>query len=486
MRLRKKKTNQRDRQGVLLVLLAVILPVLIALCAIAINLAKIQLEKTELQIATDVATRAGGTAWTTTGEIREAIDATIFAASLNDVQNEPVILKSENIVFGNSIRPDQGRFVFEAADPQPDPDDLDLNKTLITSIRVLGFNDAGLYFELGGVDNVAQSASSVTSQVDRDIALVVDRSGSMAYFEDEQFLYNTITELYNDGDNDFGISGRDYINAVNDFQGPTTHREDGDAVPEDLNTVDIERLLRDLNFRRGRRQITDLPGLSLDEREFSQSVLDALEDLARDSTDQALEDKLEDLQEYGETFNDDYSDENGNRRTAAPRQSRWAVLEQAMDAFIDVLDNSTLHERVAVASFAGDADLDLRLTPELNLAVDTVEELLPTGSTAIGNGMLEAIDHLIEERRLNAVPTLLVFSDGANRTGVDPETAAERIKRDYPFVIINTVTFADGDQTQMAEVARIGGGQHFHANDGDALRETFEEIARAFSTVITE
>ena len=483
MRHLSKKTSHRDRNGVVMVLLAVLLPALIVLCAIAINLAKVQLEQTELQIATDVATRAGGTAWTSTGEIQEAIDATIYAASLNEVQNEPVILKSENIIFGNSIRPDQGRFMFQPAVPQPDPDDLDLNKTLITSIQVVGSNDAGLYFEIGNINSIQQAASSVTSQVDRDIALVVDRSGSMVYFEDEQFLYNTITELYDDGKNRLGISGQDYIDAVNDFQGPTTHREDASAVPEDLNTVDIADLMDDLGYPRRRRT---LPSLSLNDRKYSNSVLNALDDWARDTSNLALEAKLEDLRLYGETFNDDYSNRNGNRRTAAPQQSRWSVLEQAMDAFVDVLETSQLHERMSVGSFASDATLDLELTDDLLLAAETVQEMLPTGSTRIGDGMNASIGHLIKERRLNAVPTLLVFSDGENRGGTDPVGAARKIKSDYPFVIINTVTFADGDQSEMKEIAEIGGGEHYHANDGDELAEVFEEIARSFSTVITE
>ena len=319
--------------------------------------------------------------------------------------------------------------------------------------------------------------------MDRDVALVIDRSGSMAYFENEQFLYNTITELYNDGNNDLGISGQDYIDAVNDFQGPTTHAQDSDLVPGDLNTVDIADLLDDLGYR---RRFDDLPSLRLDDRMFSTSVLNALDNRAASATDLTIESMLQDLSRYGDTFNDDYSDRNGNRRTAAPRESRWAVLEQAMDSFIGVLEDSRLHERISVSSFSSSTSLDLRMTDDLGLVVETVQELLPSGSTAIGDGMDSAIDHLISERRLNAVPTMLVFSDGVNSRGEDPEDVARRIKKDYPFVIINTVTFADGDQTVLKEVAKIGGGEHYHAKDGDELREIFEEIARSFSTVITQ
>ena len=301
----------------------------------------------------------------------------------------------------------------------------------------------------------------------------------MAYFEDEQFLYNTFTELYNRGNNPYGISGQDYIDAVNDFQGPTTHAEDRNAVPEDLPTVDIRDLLGDLGYNQRRNR--DLPSLRLDDRQYSQSVIAGLADLATQSIDPNLTSKIEDLKLYSETLNRDY---NGRNRTAAPEQSRWSILEQAMEAFITVLEDSRLRERVSVTQFESRASLDLELTPDLSLAVDLVEEIIPTGGTDIGNGMNEAIDHLVRDRRLNAVPTMLIFTDGVSRGS--PSEVAAKIKRDYPFVVINTVTFASGDQEEMRLVAEIGGGIHYHANDGDELRAIFTDIAKAFSTVITE
>ena len=189
--------RRRNREGVILMLMVVLLPVLIILSAIAINLAQLELVNTELQIATDVATRGGGAAWTETGDINEAVEAALLVASLNDVHNEPYVLARENVVFGSAARPDQGRYVFTAADPQPDPENVRANQVLISSIQVSGSVDTNLFFRVGEVSNVLQAASAVTSQVNRDIVLVADRSGSMAYFEDEQFLYNTFTRIYN-------------------------------------------------------------------------------------------------------------------------------------------------------------------------------------------------------------------------------------------------------------------------------------------------
>ena len=59
-----KRRVHSDRKGAVLVLFVVMLPVLIILSAVAINLAKVELVRTELQIGTDLSTRAGGTVWT--------------------------------------------------------------------------------------------------------------------------------------------------------------------------------------------------------------------------------------------------------------------------------------------------------------------------------------------------------------------------------------------------------------------------------------
>lgn len=470
-----KRRVHSDRKGAVLVLFVVMLPVLIILSAVAINLAKVELVRTELQIGTDLSTRAGGTVWTRTGQIAPAVYFAKVAGSLNEVQNTPLIIADSDIAFGNNLERANGgtgRFVFTERDPAANPD-------IITAIEVDRSVDAGLFFEISEINSITTNASSVTSQVDRDIALVVDRSGSMAYFENEQFLFNTLTSLYNRGNNEFEISAADFIDAVTDFQGPTQFDpENPDVIPQNLPTVNIEDTLDAAGSSR-----TDLPALSLNDRFYPDSVLTAIAAEINSSTDPVYTEGLRDLRIYAETLNRDYNSPN---RTAAPEQSRWAVLEQAVDAFVIVLQNSRLREKVAVASFDRNTTLDQVLTQDLQLATDAIGELIPSGSTAIGLGIQTAATHLLSGRRINAIPTMIVLSDGRNRRGISPLTAARNIKNEFPFVVINTITFADGDQTEMAEVARIGGGIHRHANDGDELREHFEEIARSFSTVITE
>ena len=52
--------NCNQRRGAVIPLFAFLLPVLMIFCAMAINLAYMQLANTEMQIAVDVAVHAGG------------------------------------------------------------------------------------------------------------------------------------------------------------------------------------------------------------------------------------------------------------------------------------------------------------------------------------------------------------------------------------------------------------------------------------------
>ena len=104
-----------------------------------------------------------------------------------------------------------------------------------------------------------------------------------------------------------------------------------------------------------------------------------------------------------------------------------------------------------------------------------------TGKTRSGATVSNA-----EDPRPFASKTIVVLSDGDNRTGANPITAAEDIIADYN-VTIHTVTFTQGaDQTEMTTVAEKGFGRHYHADTGEGLIDVFEEIANNLPTILTE
>ena len=95
-----------SRNGSVLGVLAVTLPIMTMLAAFCINTAQIQLARTELMVATDAAAKAGGRAFSELQSTEAAKDAAAVTAARNLVQGQPLILQSQNsaneIEFGRT------------------------------------------------------------------------------------------------------------------------------------------------------------------------------------------------------------------------------------------------------------------------------------------------------------------------------------------------------------------------------------------------
>ena len=433
-----KNQSPASRNGVVAILFAIALPVLLLLAAIAINIAYMQLTRTELKIATDASARAGGRAWSEFNDLDKAKEFARRAAALNEVAGNPLVVSTKEsdgeIVFGRSARDGDARFVFT---PTTEADFL--SGGLVSGVQVNASHSALLFFEVGGTTSFTPRASSVATQIERDIALIVDRSASMFSFQGqvtdpgqgEDFMFDVITELYDDPANEIGHD--EYIDAIADYQ----------DLPEAEEKLTTERV-------------------------YSDKILNLLSG---------------DLRTYAETINSDY-----RPRIAAPRFSRWHSLEVAYDAFFDVLETNEQTEFVSIVSFATEATLEIGLTSDLDAARPVAEGIYPARSTAIGEGMLEGIDALNgHAARLSAVKTIIVLSDGLNKTGTNPIDAAKEIIRENPNAVIHTVTFgAEADIIEMTAVARVGSGKHYHATNTVQLIEVFRELAASHRTLITE
>ena len=138
-------------------------------------------------------------------------------------------------------------------------------------------------------------------------------------------------------------------------------------------------------------------------------------------------------------------------------------------------------------SYASTATLDVTLQTDYDIVRAELATLSPSGNTAIGDGMRAGIPSLLDEiSRPYAAKTLLVMTDGVHNRGSDPRDVARDIVSQYD-VVIHTITFGAGaEQSTMQAVATIGGGEHFHAADGDALQTVLEEIANNLPTIVTQ
>ncbi len=93
------QNGSRQRKATMLVLLVFLLPVVVGIAAYAINLAYMELVRVELQISTDIATRAAGRTLAVTGSKTEAIAMGQRYASMNPVCNLPLNLSSTDLVL---------------------------------------------------------------------------------------------------------------------------------------------------------------------------------------------------------------------------------------------------------------------------------------------------------------------------------------------------------------------------------------------------
>lgn len=159
----------------MLILVAVLLIVLIVTVVFSVDVAYMQLTRTQLRSATDAAARAAAESLSRTQDTAQARAAAKAIATKNLVANAPLILSDQDVEFGRAIRESDGHIGFVSGG-QP------FNSVHVTGRRTEESDSGAVSLFFGRLLGVAQfeTAYNATSMnLDRDICLVVDRSGSM-------------------------------------------------------------------------------------------------------------------------------------------------------------------------------------------------------------------------------------------------------------------------------------------------------------------
>lgn len=411
-----------QRCGAITVLFALLLPVLLILAAVTINLAYLQLTKTELMVATDSAARAGGRAISAFQNVDDAIVAAQVTAALNNVAGAPLRLNGDDTVadieFGDAEPENEttGRFIFDKTQTS----EIRNGNEQASAIRINGrMTDSSLsgpisaiFPTFGMIDEFNLFYRADSMQVDRDIALIIDRSGSMGFHPGynwpngfSPWSWNSKVAGYYAGILGYSSNNGGYF-----------------------------------YYRSGQNERTYQDFLYVDHLNLGE----------------------------------------------APK-TPWEELKVAVDVFLKVLEETDQDEQVSLASYASNATLDRTLVKNYDLIRSKLNQLTPNGATAIGLGMQKGIPSLLDTySRPFAAKTLLVMTDGVHNSGIDPEVVAASVVSQYD-VTIHTVTFGIGsDQEKMQAVATIGGGQHYHADNGEELQDIFEEIANNLPTIVIQ
>jgi Ca-activated chloride channel family protein len=175
-RRRQLRCSRQRRQGAILVLVAVLMPVFVMMAAFAIDLAWMQLVRTELRTATDSASRAGAKTLSLRQDEGLARTAAVQAAARNTVAGTPLAVRTSEVTFGQSTQANpNARFAFTTGG------------TPVNAVRVQGNRTAGsasggvnLFFgSMMGSEEFEPRLTATSTVLDRDIAIVIDRSGSM-------------------------------------------------------------------------------------------------------------------------------------------------------------------------------------------------------------------------------------------------------------------------------------------------------------------
>lgn len=192
-----------DRRGAMLPLVAVGLVIFTVVMVFSVDVARMHLVRAELRLATDAAARAGAEALSREQNSQAAVNAAVLVAAENFVGGLPLDLDSTDITLGSATPSDGGKFGFNPG------------RSPINSVQV-NSDPGNVRLFLGGMlgrETFRPTMDAVAMRLDRDVALVLDSSGSMG--QEDRFigLDTALTEflrVLEDANGDDFLSLTDY------------------------------------------------------------------------------------------------------------------------------------------------------------------------------------------------------------------------------------------------------------------------------------
>jgi Ca-activated chloride channel homolog len=179
--------KNKYRTGSIVTLIVTILPVLLTLMAYAIHVAYVESVQSRVQTVVDCAARSAGKAYAETGSSARALSAARQAAQRNPVAGVIIPIEMGDLEFGVSQRESAGsRYTFQSLPPT----NLTArgNSVRLTTNTLSNANPPLLQpiFPTFGINAPIRPLKVATNtQGTLDVALVLDRSGSMLYASTE-------------------------------------------------------------------------------------------------------------------------------------------------------------------------------------------------------------------------------------------------------------------------------------------------------------
>jgi len=173
---------QQNRTGAMLPLMATVMVVLLIAAVFSIDVAYLHVCRSELRTATDAAARAAIEALGREQDQAAAFTAAVDIARQNQVAGAGLELSLNDVEFGIAVQNGQGLFQFQAGGGSARRP---VNAVRVTGSRIHGSANGPvrmLFGPLFGVTDFQPVQTAIAVRSDRDIALVLDVSGSMNSF----------------------------------------------------------------------------------------------------------------------------------------------------------------------------------------------------------------------------------------------------------------------------------------------------------------
>jgi Ca-activated chloride channel family protein len=207
----------------------------------------------------------------------------------------------------------------------------------------------------------------------------------------------------------------------------------------------------------------------------------------------------------------------GSMRATDLEPTRLAAAQSAAKAFVD---DQPRHVKIGVVGIAASAALVQSPTDNREDIVRSIERLEPQRGTALGSGLVIALDAALPQARINVeefinppkgqkdeprkkleeremtagsntAAAIVLLSDGQSNVGPDPLKAAE-LAASYGVRIYTvgmgtpegTTVSADGwqmrvrlDEEKLKQVARVTEGEYFRAPDAKELKQVYSRLS---------
>jgi Flp pilus assembly protein TadG len=444
------------RAGGIVLLLALLMMAILAYAAISIDLAYTRLVRAELRNAADTSALAAAGTLRDTNDPAAARAAAVLYGSLNKAASSSVQIDANNdVTLGQRVYdPNSGTWSFVAGQEPFDSVKVQARRTNGS----LGGPVAMFFGKALNRPYAETAASAIATYLPRDIAIVIDLSGSMLY--DSTLLHEANTTINNQAV--WTALGSPKFGTMQNWSTLVTYSS-GTS-----NSTIISNL-----------GLTNVP-YPYPQGSWSEFVNYVKSDSRLPTTYR---------NKYGLKTWLDYTLQDRSYKTSTPSlyntpEQPVTALKGALSIMVDYLKTLDTEEWVSVSTFDTYNRVEVGLTSNLETIRTNILNKQAghyARETNIGGGLLSGAQTLTGGTgRPNAQKVIILFSDGAaNEPGSD--TQARQYALDQATaaanqnIIIHTISFSPlADTSLMSQIAAIGNGVHSYVASDDVATYTLQ------------